>query len=160
MGNIHVNSQFWFCFFLITVSGVSVNAVFIIRPTMVWGWIQHAEKPSEMADITYMIAKFMVHFSICVKHSKEFFRNQDFLIKLQVFIGFSAKLEILKGFEEIKGFKDSPKGPAGWIFCCKLTWIQRGCLCTKQVFPRHSSFRNVSLFFIYQENELSKCIFY
>ena len=31
-------------------------------------------------------------------------KNKDFLIKIKVFIGFSAKLKVLKDFNKIKGF--------------------------------------------------------
>ena len=37
---------------------------------------------------------------------------KNFHIKIQfVFIGFSAKLKVLKDLKQIEGFKDSPQGP-------------------------------------------------
>ena len=40
-------------------------------------------------------------------------KYKGFLIKIKFFfIGFSAKLKVLKDFNKIKGFKSSPRGPA------------------------------------------------
>ena len=39
-------------------------------------------------------------------------KYKGFLIKIKVFIGFSAKLKVLKDSNKIKGFKGSPRGPA------------------------------------------------
>ena len=49
-------------------------------------------------------------------------KYKGFLIKIKVFIGFSNKLKVLKDFNEIKGFKGSPRVPAWSIStkeCCR-----------------------------------------
>ena len=46
----------------------------------------------------------MLHnFSVLLLHS-QIDEHKGFLIKIQVFTGFSAKLKVLKDFNKIKGF--------------------------------------------------------
>ena len=53
----------------------------------------------------------MLHiYSILLLHL-QIVKYNGFLIKIQVFTGFSAKIKVLKDFDKIKGFKGSPRGP-------------------------------------------------
>ena len=52
----------------------------------------------------HIYSVFLLHLQIA--------KYKDFLIKIKVFIGFLAKLKVLKDFNKIKGFKGSPRGPA------------------------------------------------
>ena len=38
-------------------------------------------------------------------------KYKGFLMKIQVFTGFTAKVKVLKDFNKIKDFKGSPRGP-------------------------------------------------
>ena len=56
----------------------------------------------------------MLHFYSVLLSHLQIAKYKGFLIKIQVFTGFSAKLKVLKDFNKLKvfkGFKGSPRGP-------------------------------------------------
>ena len=46
----------------------------------------------------------MLHISFALLLHLQIAKYKNFLIKIQVFTGFSAKLKVLKDFSKIKGF--------------------------------------------------------
>ena len=67
-------------------------------------WVDWAVKPQHKQIFCYYQ---MLHiYSVLLLHL-QIAKYKGFLIKIKVFIGFSAKLKILKDFNKIKGFKGS-----------------------------------------------------
>ena len=98
-----------------------------------------------LSNRTIICCYEMLHVYLILLLHLQIAKNKGFLIKRQVFTGFSAKLKVLKDFNKIKGFKGSLRGPASdFSLIVRRTSLSNGIA----VFMPYSIIFNGYFFFI------------